>query len=384
MIPYGRQTIDDDDIEAVVQALKSDWLTQGPRVEEFERALAAQCSSNHAVVFSSGSSALQAAYFAAGLKSGDEIIASPITFSATTNAALWFGAKPLFADIEPHSGQMDPAAVEAVATKKTKILAPTDYAGHPAHWDALLSIARRRNWVVVEDACHALGAKSRGRPIGSLADMTVFSFHPVKSITTGEGGAVLTNNPGYAEALARFRHHGIAKDGFDRPSPGSWYHEMQDLGLNGRLTDIQCALGLSQLRKLSGFLAARRAVAERYERAFENLSDLSVVQPTKGDDSAWHLFVILLQGALAERRDEIFNGLREKNIGVQAHYIPVYRHPYYQALGYRQGTCPVAEKFSSRVLSLPIFPTLSIANQTHVIDSLRSIVEECYANCHPA
>ncbi|MBI4396950.1 MAG: UDP-4-amino-4,6-dideoxy-N-acetyl-beta-L-altrosamine transaminase [Elusimicrobia bacterium] len=376
MIPYGRQTIEDDDVQAVVEALRSDFLTQGPRVEEFEKALARACGSPHAVVFSNGTTALQGAYFAAGLQRGDEVVTSPLTFAATANAALWAGAKVVFADIDPKTGNMDPQKAEALITSRTKILAPVDFAGHPCDWDRLLSLARRRSLIVVEDACHALGAAWTGKPAGSYADLTVFSFHPVKSITTGEGGAVLTKDPRYLERMRRFRHHGITKTSLKNTSPGDWYHEMQHLGINARLTDIQCALGLSQLKKLGRFMGRRRALAERYIRAFQGVQYLSVVPPAPGDESAWHLFVVLLEGPLADKRDLVFRNLREAGVMGQVHYIPVYRHPYYEELGYQKSLCPEAEQFSRRAISLPIYPLLTDAQQEAVIQTFLRLLKE--------
>ena len=372
MIPYGRQTIEEDDVRAVVEALRSDWLTQGPKVEEFERALARSGGARFAAAFSSGTTALQAAYAAAGLGPGDEILTTPLTFAATANSALWLGAKAVFADVLP-TGNVDPADVERKLTKRTKVLAPVDFAGHPADLDRLLALARSKGARLVEDACHALGAASKGRPVGGVADMTVFSFHPVKSITTGEGGAVLTGDPALHKRLQRFRHHGIAREDFQRPSPGAWYHEMQELGVNGRLTDFQSALGLTQLAKLPRFLARRRELAARYVKLLMGLP-LRPVLPSGGDESGWHLFVVLLEGPWASRRDEAFARLREAGIGVQVHYLPVYRHPYYESLGYKAGLCPKAEDFSSRCLSLPLYPGLSDEDQDKVVKSLKELL----------
>lgn len=371
LIPYGRQTIEEDDLQAVLSALRSDWLTQGPKVQELEEALARYCGARYAVVFSSGTAALQAACFAAGLGSGDEVITSPITFVATTNAVLWFGARPIFADIQPETGNIDPEQIESRISPKTKAILPVDYAGHPADLQVIREIARKRNLLVIEDACHALGATYQNHKIGSLSDVTVFSFHPVKSITTGEGGAVLTQNKSFYERLTRFRHHGIQKG-------NDWEYDVLDLGLNYRLTDIQCALGLSQLRKLDRFIATRQRIAERYTQAFQEWGEIAPVLPSPDSRSAWHLYVIRLQGGLAQKRREVFRSLRQRKIGVQVHYIPVYQHPYYQAQGYSPELCPQAEDFYSRIISLPIYPTLTASQQDEVIQALGATLDSIY------
>lgn len=375
MIPYGRQTIDQEDIDAVVDVLKSEWLTQGPSVKEFEDALASYCGAEYAIVFNNGTSALQAAYYAAELDEGDEVISSPLTFSATTNAALWFGAAPRFADIDIDTGNIDVEMVKPLISPKTRIIVPVDFAGHPAALDSIIALARSKNLIVIEDGCHALGARCQGRMVGSISDMTTFSFHPVKSITTGEGGAMLTNNRSYYERALRFRGHGIVREGFINTPPGPWYHEMQSLGMNLRLTDFQCALGKSQLKKLPIFLRRRNEIAALYLKAFEDFPFIRAIVPNKGDQSSWHLFALVFEGPLAPRRNQIFESLRSQGIGVQLHYIPVYRHPYYQELGYREGLCPHAEKLFDQILSLPIYPTLSSAEQGEVINAVRVAVQ---------
>lgn len=375
MIPYGRQTIDQEDIDAVVEVLRSEWLTQGPSVTEFENSLATYCGVKYAVVFNNGTSALQAAYHAAGLVDGDEIVSSPLTFSATTNAALWFRAVPLFADIEEFTGNIDVGAVEKLISAKTRVIVPVDFAGHPAALESLMALAKSKNLIVLEDACHALGATCQGRRVGSICDMTVFSFHPVKSITTGEGGALLTDNPDFYERALRFRGHGIVRDGFINNPPASWYHEMQTLGMNLRLTDFQCALGKSQLKKLPGFLERRRAVAGRYLQAFKGIPFLRAIRPLEEDESSWHLFVLVLEGPYAPMRNQIFESLRSRGIGVQLHYIPVYKHPFYQRLGYQEGNCPRAEDLSDRMISLPIFPALSESEQNVVIEAVKDVLQ---------
>lgn len=376
MIPYGHQSIDADDIRAVVGALKSDYLTQGPAIEAFEHALSAYCGARHAIVFSSGTAALHGAYFAAGLHTGDEFITTPLTFVATANAGLYLGARPVFADVDER-GNLDPEAAAKKIGKKTKLISVVDYGGHPANLSAFKKLAKRHRLVLVEDACHSLGSTFRGKRIGGIADMTVFSFHPVKSITTGEGGAVLTNNKQYADALRMFRTHGITKDPLrlTRTSEGAWYYEMQQLGFNYRLTDLQSALGMSQLKKLDRFIAARRTIAARYA---DELGDLKKVVelPTeaKGVTSSWHLYPLRLRGPFIKKRAKVFAQLRAAGIWCQVHYIPVYLQPYYAKLGYRPGACPNAEAFYASEISLPIFPGLSEADQMRVINTLRVIL----------
>ncbi len=376
MIPYGHQSIDEDDIRAVVGVLKSAYLTQGPAVETFEGALAKYCGARYAVVFSNGTAALHGAYFVAGLGRGDEFITSPLTFVATANAGLYLGARPVFADVDDR-GNLDPNAAASKINKKTKLISVVDYAGHPANLLAFKKLAKRHGLVLVEDACHSLGATLRGKRIGGIADMTVFSFHPVKSITTGEGGAVLTDNKRYADALRVFRTHGITKDAalLKRKSEDAWYYEMQQLGFNYRLTDIQSALGLSQLKKIDRFMALRRSIAARYAKELGDLRKvLQLPTEENGATSSWHLYPVRLRGPFIKKRAEVFAQLRAAGIWCQVHYIPVYLQPYYQQLGYKKGLCPNAEAFYASEISIPIFPGLSKADQTHVIKTLRIIL----------
>jgi len=357
-IPYGRQCVDDEDIEAVARALRSDWLTTGPEVEAFEQALAEACEAKYAVVLNSGTAALHAAYFAADVGPGDEVLATPLTFAATANAALYLGATVVFADVAPDTGNLDPAEVRVKITERTKVVAAVDYAGHPAELDEIMEIAHAHGALVVEDACHALGATYKGRPVGSIADMTVFSFHPVKHITTGEGGAVLTNDPALADRVRLFRNHGIARDRALQKQHGPWYYEMSSLGYNYRLSDIHAALGRSQLKKLPFFLSERRRIAEEYRRRLAHLDAIRLPAVREYVDPAWHLFVVRLQDGPARRR--FVEALHAGGIGVQVHYIPVYRHPYYQAHPRCwRGACPNAEAFYETCINLPIFPGLS-------------------------
>lgn len=371
-IPYGRQTIDDSDVQAVSETLRSDFLTQGPKVDEFERALASYCGAKHAVAFANGTAALQAAYFAAGLGAGDEFVTSPMTFAATATAGLWQGAKPVFADVDPATGNLDPKAARAALTSKTKAVVPVDYTGRPADLDAFRALAKEKGLVLIEDACHSLGTSYRGRTVGAVSDMTVFSFHPVKSITTGEGGAVLTDDPKFHARMLEFRSHGIRR-GED------WMYYVDTKAMNYRLTDLQAALGVSQLKRLDSFVARRRAIARRYDEAFKGWSELEL-WPGDVSESSWHLYVIRLKGALASKRREIFRALRAAGIGVQVHYIPVYHHPLYRSLGYAGALCPRAEALYERIISMPIYPTLTDAQQDEVVRILRGILDASYAD----
>jgi perosamine synthetase len=375
-LPYGRQSIGEDDIEAVMEVLRSDWLTTGPKVGEFEEAFAAQVGAKHAVTFSSGTAALHGAAFAAGLKPGDEAVTSPMTFAATANCVLYQGATPVFADVCADTLNGDPEKMEARITPRTRVLLAVDYAGHPADMDAVCKTAARHGLTVIEDACHALGAEYRGRRTGSVADMTVFSFHPVKHLATGEGGMVTTDHADYAEALRRFRNHGISSDARQRQSEGQWHYEMVLLGYNYRLTDVACALGLSQLIKLEENLLRRREIAARYTAAFRDLD--GVMPPTVRADvnPAWHLYPIRLNlERLSANRAQIFRALRGENIGVNVHYIPVHRHPYYRdRFGYRGGEFPIAEDAYERLISLPMFHGMSDQDVEDVIAALQKVV----------
>lgn len=374
MIPYGRQTIEADDIEAVVAALQSERLTQGTLVDDFERALADYIGVAHAAVFANGTAALHAAYAAFGIGPGDEVITTPLTFAATTNAALWQGAKPVFVDIG-EDGNIDYQAIESHITHKTKIIAPVDYMGRPVAIDQIMELADHHKIKVLEDACHALGAVYHNQPVGSMSDASVFSFHPVKSITTGEGGAVLTNDSKLYQYMKQFGTHGLTKTNFKNPVPGPWYMEMQFLGQNYRLTDIQSALGISQLKKIDRFIAARKQIAETYTAAFKNHPNIIV---PFGDSetirSSWHLYVIRLTGTMATKRAALFTYLQDKGIMPQVHYVPVYHHPYYRALGYVPGLCPRAEAWYDSCISLPLYPTLQPEEQETVIRAVLDFV----------
>jgi UDP-4-amino-4,6-dideoxy-N-acetyl-beta-L-altrosamine transaminase len=376
LLPYGHHSIEESDIEAVVKTLRSDWLTTGPKIEEFEEAIAAWVGAKYAVSFSSGTAALHAAVFAAGLQPGDEAITSPLTFAATANCVLYQGATPVFADVSSDTLNLDPQAAAVRITSRTRVILPVDYAGHPADLDAILALAERHGLVVIEDACHALGAEYRGRRVGNLSHMTVFSFHPVKHLTTGEGGMVTTDNPEFAETLRRFRNHGISSDARQRQNLGQWHYEMVLLGFNYRLTDIACALGLEQLKRLDMNLARRNQIAARYTAAFREVPGVFLPRVRSDVNPAWHLYPLRLDlKQLSVGRAEVFRALRAENIGVNVHYIPVHRHPYYRdRFGYQGGEYPVAEDAYERLISLPMFQGMSDDDVNDVVHAVIKVV----------
>lgn len=399
-IPYSKQYIDEADIKEVIKVLKSDFITQGPKIPEFENKLSEYCGCKYAVVFNSGTSALHSAYFVLGLKKNDEFITSPITFVATANAGLYLGAKSVFVDVEANTGNINASKIEKKITKKTKLLVPVHYTGHPVDLEKIHEIAKKNNLYVIEDACHALGSRYRGKgqgakgedkewtKIGSCkySDMTILSFHPVKHITTGEGGAVVTNNKEFYKKLLMFRTHGITKDKTQFKNYNNlhnysicnnlishvadWYYEMQFLGYNYRLTDIQAALGISQLKKLDGFVERRREIVDGYNKAFKNNPYFDIPVEKDYAFSSYHLYAVKLKNKFKYKKKEIFSGLIERGIGIQVHYMPVYLQPFYQALGYRQGLCPVAEDFYQKEISLPVYPSLAEEDVKYVVDNI--------------
>ena len=371
-IPYGRQEITQADLDAVATALQSDYLTQGPRIQEFEEALAAKLGAKYAVVFNSATSALHGGCFALGVGEGDEVISTPNTFVATTNAALYEGATPVFADIEADTGNIDVEKIEALITPQTKLLIPVHYAGHPVDLEAIHKIADKHNLYVMEDACHAPGAFYKGTKIGdcTYSDMVSFSFHPVKHIASGEGGAILTNRKDLYEKLLVFRTHGITKKNMHRNDMGGWYFEMQELGFNYRLTDMQAALGLSQLQRLEDSVEKRRKIADYYFEAFADNSYFDLPPERAYAQNSYHLFPIRLKNPYNQQKKAIFEALRANGIGVQTHYIPVYTHPYYQDLGYPMGLCPVCEDFYEREISIPMYPSLSEEDLAYVVKQI--------------
>jgi UDP-4-amino-4,6-dideoxy-N-acetyl-beta-L-altrosamine transaminase len=380
MIPYGKQSIDEDDIRAVVEVLRSDWLTTGPRVSEFEQAFADVVGTKEAVAVNSGTAALHAAMFALGVGPGDEVIVPAMTFAATANCVVFQGATPVFADVDPGSLLISPGQVEAKISSRTRAVIAVDYTGHPADYDVLRSITDQHGIALVADACHALGASYRGRPAGSLADLTAFSFHPVKHITTGEGGMVTTNHVEMAKKMRLFRSHGISSGFREREQQGSWYYEMVDLGFNYRMTDIQCALGISQLRKLPGFLKRRREIADRYTKVFSSVCGVQPLSVREDVQHAYHLYVVKLHLAQCEGgREGFFRKMQERGIRVNVHYIPVHLHPFYRKrFNTVPGLCPVAEEEYERIVSLPIYPAMKDGDMEKVI----SAVAEVFASNH--
>lgn len=373
MIPYGRQTIEDDDINAVIEVLKSDYLTTGPKIAEFEKSVADYVGAKYAVAISNGTSALHAACFAAGIGPGDEVITTPITFAASSNCVLYCGGTPVFADIDPKTYNIDPDDIRKKITDKTKAIIAVHLAGQPCDMDEIHKIAKENNLIVIEDGAHALGSVYKGKKVGSLSDMTTFSFHPVKPITTGEGGMIVTDNEEFYKKMVLFRSHGITRDKtMMTRNDGPWFYQQFDLGFNYRITDIQCALGCSQMKKLDRFLAKRKEIVLRYNEAFADCENIVTPYQLPETESGWHLYIVQVKNC---GRKQIFEALRDKGIGVNVHYIPVYMHPYYQEHGYKDVHCKNAEEVYSHIISLPLYPGLTEEQQSYVIDTLKSLCE---------
>jgi perosamine synthetase len=376
-LPYGHHWLDEDDVAAVVDVLRSDWLTTGPKVAEFERAFADVVGAEYAVAVNSGTAALHAAVYAAGIRPGDEVIVPPMTFAASANCVVYQGGKPVFVDVNPDTLLIDPALVENQITSRTKAIIAVDYAGQPCDYDSLKSITNQYDLTLIADACHALGASYKGRPVGTLADLNVFSFHPVKHITTGEGGMVTIGDPELARRMRIFRNHGIPSDYRKRAKEKSWFYEMIDLGYNYRLTDIQCALGLSQLIKLPEWLARRLEIASRYDEAFKEFTAVTTLAVNENASHAYHLYMIRLNlGKLRGARSDIFSALVAEGIGVNVHYIPVHLHPFYrQKFGTGPDMCPVAEAAYESLITLPLFPQMSDQDIDDVIAAVYKVVK---------
>jgi UDP-4-amino-4,6-dideoxy-N-acetyl-beta-L-altrosamine transaminase len=375
-LPYGRHAIDEDDIAAVTRVLRSDFLTTGPEVEAFEAELAAACGARHAVVVANGTAALHCAYAAAGLGPGDELITSPLTFSATANMALALGARPVFCDVDAETLCLDPEETRRAVTAKTRVIAPVDFGGHPAALDRFMALAAERNLIVVEDASHSIGGRLRDRPVGSLAHLTTFSFHPVKTITCGEGGAVLTDDDTLAMRARDFRNHGLVRDAARLGrNDGPWYYEVQSLGFNYRLTALQCALGRSQLTKLRRFVDRRSAIVARYRRAFAGVAGLKITGDQPGAQPAWHLFAVQVQGPF-ERRKAFFTALQGREIAPQVHYILVNDLPLYRGLGHAPTDTPHAYEASRRLVSLPLYPAMTDEDVDRVVRAVTEAIHE--------
>jgi perosamine synthetase len=375
LIPYGRQSLDDEDIAEVVRVLRSDWLTTGPEVPAFEGAFASRVGVGHAVAVSSGTGALHGAMYAIGIGPGDEVIVPAMTFAASSNCVLYEGGAPVFCDVEADTLLIDPLRVREKITERTRAVVAVDYAGQPCDYDALRAITEERGLYLIADACHAVGATYRGRAVGGLADLTAFSFHPVKHLTTGEGGMITTDDGSLAGRARSFRNHGISTDFREREGLGTWCYEMTGLGYNYRITDFQCALGRSQLRKLSGWLERRSAIAGRYGEGLKGLRGVRPLGVGPGRTHAYHLYVVRVDARLTVGRKAVFERMRAKGVGVNVHYIPVHLHPYYQKhWGTKAGQCPVAESAYEEVLSLPMFPMMTDEQVDRVIDAVRGSV----------
>jgi perosamine synthetase len=369
-LPYGRQEIGDADIKAVIDALTSGWLTTGPRVGEFEKAFAAHCGAKEAVAVNSGTAALHCAMRAIGVHTGDEVIVPALTFAASANAAIYEGGMPVFADVEPDTLLIDPVSVAMKITPRTKAIVAVDYAGQPADYDTLRDLAKGRGIRLIADACHAPGATYNGRSTGTLGDISCFSFHPVKHMTTCEGGMAVTNDEKLAAHMRRFRNHGIDSDHRSREAAGAHAYDMAELGYNYRLPDVQCALGLAQLTRLEGWVHARQRIASLYDRAFADIEQVTPLKVRNDRTNAYHLYVVKLDPALD--RDAVFRHLRAAGIGANVHYAPVYLHSYYQHRGYARGLCPVAERAARHILTLPMFPAMSEQDVGRVVESLKA------------
>jgi perosamine synthetase len=376
-LPYGHQNITDKDIKAVVEVLKSDFITQGPKIAEFEKIVAKYCNSKYAVAFSSGTAALHAATFASDIKPGDEAITTPITFVASSNCILYQGGKVKFADIKKDTYNIDPDKIKKQITSKTKAIIPVDYTGQPCDIDEINKIAEENSLIVIEDASHAIGAEYKDKKIGNLTDISVFSFHPVKHVTTGEGGMVLTNDRSIYEKLQQFRTHGITKNPKKmKKNEGDWYYEMQYLGYNYRITDFQCVLGISQFQQIDENIRKRREIAKKYNEAFQEIEE--VITPFEKSDvkSAYHLYMIQLKlERINATRKQIFDALRAENIGVHVHYIPVHLHLYYmQQFGFKKGDFPIAEKYYEQCLTIPVFPQMTKEDVHDVIFAVKKVM----------
>ena len=376
-IPYGRQYIDADDVQGVVEVLRSDWLTTGPKVERLEHVFSNFVGSKYSVAVSNGTAALHCAMAAIGIGSGDEVIIPAITFVATANSVVFQGGTPVFADVENDTLLIDVKDVEKKITPRTKAIIAVDYAGQPADYSRLQALASQYKLPIIADACHAIGGSYKGKPVGALADLSTFSFHPVKNITTGEGGMITTNNQNFAKRMYLFRNHGITTDFRQREKQGSWHYEMAEIGYNYRLSDFQCALGISQLKKLPGWVRDRQKIASHYDKSFSNIPGVIPIISKKDINHAYHLYVIKIDpNFMSVDRDSLFTQLRNKGIGVNVHYMPVHYHPFYvKKYNTTPGMCPVAESAYKQILSLPIYPDMSVQDQDFVIKSILDCFE---------
>lgn len=376
-IGYGHQYIDNDDIQAVVDVLKSDYLTCGPKIEEAEKKLCEITGAKHAVLIANGTAALHAACFAAGIGPGDEVITTPITFAASANCALYCGARPVFADINPVTYNIDPDSIEKCITGNTKAVVAVDFTGQAVEIKRIRKICNKHNLIFIEDAAHSLGTKYNGEPVGSLADMTEFSFHPVKTCTAGEGGAITTNDDELYKKLVLFRTHGITRNQslMGKESEGGWYYQQVALGYNYRMTDIQAALLSSQLDKLDMFAKRRKELVKKYDEAFKLIPEITVQEEIPESDTVRHLYILQFNLEMLNcGRREIFDALQAEGVGVNVHYIPTYTFPYYRSLGYKLGICPNAERLYERIVSIPLYYGLTDEQQEKVIEAVKKVV----------
>lgn len=375
-IPYGKQYIDSDDIAAVNEVLMSPYLTTGPKIEEFEKRLCDLTGARYAVAISNGTSALHAACYAAGIREGDEVITSPMTFAASANCILYCGGIPIFADINPDTWNIDPEDIERKISSKTKAIIAVDFTGQAVQLDEIKAICKKYNLLLIEDAAHALGTKYKGVAVGNIADLTTFSFHPVKTITCGEGGAILTNSKELYDRMMLFRSHGITRDiALISHNPYNGYNEQQELGYNYRMTDFQAALGISQLNKLNIFSERRSKIVKQYDEAFKELPEIIIQQEIPESDTTRHIYIIRINSEkLKENRGTIYKALNAENVGLQVHYMPVYYHPYYHSLGYKKGICPVAEALYEEIITIPLYYSLTDEDVESIIEAVKKIV----------
>lgn len=376
---YGRQWIDEDDIRSVSDVLRGDYITCGPKVKEFEKKLAEYTEAMYAVAVANGTAALHCACIAADIGPGDEVITTPLTFAASANCVLYCGAKPVFADVDPNTYNLDPKSIEEHITEHTKAVIAVDFTGQAVRIKQIREICDKYSLILIEDAAHAIGTKYEGKSVGSLADLTCFSFHPVKTITAGEGGAVTTNDRKLYKKLVLAHTHGITHDDELMEAglhEGEWYYEQISLGYNYRMTDFQAALLLSQLNKLNRFKKRRQEIVEKYNQGFSNISEIIVQGEIKESDTCRHLYIIRLKlEKLTCSRRQFFDAMSAENIQCQVHYIPVYWFPYYQRLGYKKGLCPIAEKLYGEIMSIPLYPKLTDSDVEDVIRAVRKVVE---------
>ena len=377
-IGYGRQYVDEADISKVTEILRSPFLTTGPEISKLEEKLCNITGAKYAVVVSNGTAALHIACLTAGIKNGDEVITTPMTFAASANCALYCGARPVFADINPETYNVSPASIREKITSHTKAVVAVDFTGQAVDLDEILKICNEHNLILIEDAAHSIGTKYKGKPVGSIADMTCFSFHPVKTVTAGEGGAVLTNSKELYEKLLLFRSHAITRDAsqMDNPTGEKWYYEQIDLGYNYRMTDFQAALLSSQLDKLDMFSRRRKEIVNQYNRAFSQIPEVTVQKEIPESDTTRHLYILRFNlDKLKVSRRKIFDALWAENIHCNVHYIPVYWHPYYQKLGYRKGLCPNAESLYEEIITLPLYYSMTDEDVGDVIAAVKKVIE---------